>query len=630
MTKAAKAQDKKVKNNSKAWQFLCSVKLAFIIIVLMAVACVIGTLILQMRPPEDYVSIYGEFFAKLFLAIQFTDIFHSYWFAFLLVLLCVNLGCCTVKRWRNTVLQIGFLITHISIILILIGCVIDMMLGVKGGVNVYVGQSVDYYLNRADYKKVPLGFKVYCDDFTIERHPPKFSLIAFVKNKDLQKVIPVKVGKKFNISGTNYAVTVKDYYPDAEYRQEPINTSDEPNNPAIYVQMLDSNHVTAEGWLLAKDRNWYNDSQRDLKIEYLWADNDEEYERLAKTVGKGAKPKLDIVIEGKNIFKSIPIEVGKSIPIDGTDYVIEIKQLALDYANRAAPLKEQSSDNPAVRVEISGPQGVDSLWTFSKYPDYRDKAHQAKYKDVKLTCYVPDDFSGVANRLKIVQNKEGKQTLSYINDGKLISITDWEIDKIYDIDETDLKLRIVKYFPSHSLKREVVKRTDNHEGHNHAPGEHAGTPAIFVEMEGPRGKVSDWMLANNPPKWYPDRNLALLYEQSGMVVKDYKSILRVVDGGKTVMTKTIEVNDPMKYKGFVFYQSSYDPEGGKYTGLQVTKNPGLAVVYTGFILLCVGVVFIFYVKPFLRRKLKKGQKVEDYYSDDEIAAEHIDLNSPSR
>lgn len=624
MTKVANPQDKKIKSDSKVWLFVCSVKLAVIIIIILAVACILGTVILQMRPPEDYVSRYGEALAKLFSAIQFTDIFHSYWFAFLLVLLCVNLGCCTIKRWRNTVLQIGFLITHISIILTLIGCFIDLQFGEKGGVNVYEGKSVDYYLNRADYRKIPLDFQVYCDDFIIEKHPPKFRLVTFVKNKDLQKVIPVKVGKKISIPGSNYAVTVKDYYQDAEYRQEPINASNEPNNPAIYVQMLDSNHVTAEGWLLAKDRNWYNDSKRNLKVEYLWADNDEDYERLAKTVEKSAKPKLDIAIEGKNIHKSVPVEEGKSISIDGTDYVVEIKQLALDYAKREVPLRDQSSDNPAVRVEITGSQGVETRWTFSKYPDYWDKAHQAKYTDIKLTCYVPDDFSDAANRLKIVQNKGGKQTLSYLNDGNLISIIDWEIDKSYEIDETGLQIRIVKYFPSHSTKREVVKKDDNHEGHNHAPGEHAGTPAILVEIEGPRGKVADWMLANNPPKWYPDKNFALLYEQSGMVVKDYKSILRVVDGGKTVMTKTIEVNDPLKYKGYVFYQSSYDPEAERYTGLQVTRNPGLVVVYAGFILLCVGVVFIFYVKPFLRRKLRKGQKVEDYYSDDEIAAEHIE------
>ncbi len=99
----------------------------------------------------------------------------------------------------------------------------------------------------------------------------------------------------------------------------------------------------------------------------------------------------------------MPAEVGKSISIDGTDYIVEIKQLALDYAKRAMPLKEQSADNPAVEVEISGPQGIDTRWTFSKYPDYWDKAHQAKYKDVKLTCYVPDDFSQTAKSLKIVQ-----------------------------------------------------------------------------------------------------------------------------------------------------------------------------------------------------------------------------------
>jgi uncharacterized Tic20 family protein len=624
MTKAANPQNKKVKNDSKSWQFLCSVKLAVIIIIILAVACILGTVILQMRSPEDYVNRYGEGLATFFSAIQLTDIFHSYWFSFLLVLLCVNLGCCTVKRWRNTVLQIGFLVTHISIIMILIGCVIDMMLGEKGGVNVYEGKSVDYYLNRADYRKIPLDFKVYCDDFIIERHPPKYKLLTFVKNKELEKFIPAKVGNKIKIPGSNYAVTVKDHYPDAELRAEPINTSKEPNNPAIYVQMMESNHVTAEGWLLAKNRNWYNDPKRDLKIEYLWADNDAAYEKLAKAAGKIAKPTLDVIIEGKNISRSMPVEVGKSISIDGTDYVVEIKQLALDYAKRDLPVNEQSSDNPAVRVEINGPQGKETRWTFSKYPDYWDKAHQAKYKDVKLTCYVPDNFSQNSNSLRIVQNKEGKQTLSYLSNGKLVSTTDWEIDKSYDIEKTGLQMRILKYFPSHSIKKEVVERTGSHEGHNHGPGEHVGTPAIFVEIEGPRGTVADWMLANNPPRWYPDKNFALLYEQSGMAIKDYKSILRVVEGGKTVMTKIIEVNDPLKYKGYVFYQSSYDPEGERYTGLQVTRNPGLIVVYSGFILLCIGVVFIFYVKPFLRRKLRKGQKVEDYYSEDEIAAEHIE------
>ncbi|MHC4183471.1 MAG: cytochrome c biogenesis protein ResB [Planctomycetota bacterium] len=624
MTNAINSEKKKVKDGSKVWQFLCSVKLAVIIIIILAVACILGTLILQMRPPEDYVSRYGEGLATFFSAIQLTDIFHSYWFAFLLVLLCVNLGCCTVKRWRNTVLQIGFLVTHISIIMILVGCVIDMMLGEKGGVNVYEGKSVDYYLRRADYKKIPLGFKVYCDDFMIEKHAPKYKLVSYVKDKDKQRNLPVKKDKTSKIPGSNYSVTIKDYYEDAEYLQEPINVSSKPENPAIYVRLSGSEHVTAEGWLFAKSRNWYNEPKHDLKIEYLWANNDEDFEKLTKAIGKSNRPKLDILIGGKNVRKSVTVEKGKTFSIDDTSYKIEIKEYTLDYANRSKPLSEQSPNNPGVQVEITGPQGTDLRWSFANYPDYWDQAHKTKYKDIKVTCTFPDDFSLASNRAKIVQGKSGKKALSYIKNGKVVDIKDLELNKTYNIGETGQQLQIAKYFPSYSVRKEVVKRSGNHEGHNHGPGEHVGTPAILVEIDGPRGKVSDWILAQNPPRWYPDKNFALLYERSGMAIKDYKSILRVVENGETVLTKIIEVNDPMKYKGYVFYQSSYDPEGERYTGLQVTRNPGIIIVYSGFILLCVGVVFIFYAKPFLRRKLKKGQKVEDYYSEDEIAAEHIE------
>ncbi len=624
MSKAAISQVKKVKNNSKIWEILCSVRLAVIIIIILAVSCVLGTVILQQKSPEEYIGRYGAGLAKFFSAIQFTDIFHSYWFSFLLVLLCVNLGCCTVKRWRNTLLMVGFLVTHISIILILVGCVVDLLTGVKGGVNIYEGKSVDYYLTSPDYEKHPLGFKVFCDDFMIERHPPKYKLITYVKDKDKQKAVPAKVGKKISVPGSNYAVTVKDFIADAEVQHEPINVSDEPKNPALYIQLSAKGNVTAEGWLLAKDRNWYNDTQRDLKIDYVWADNADQHDKLANAVGKNTKPKLDITIEGKNIVKSIPVEKGNKVSIDGTDYVIEIKEFALDYSKRLVPLSEQEPNNPAVMIEISGPQGKDSRWSFSKYPDYQDKSHQVIYKDIKLLCTVPENFSDAKRRVRIVQDKSGKKTITYIKGENIISTNDWELDKSYDISDSELEIRILKYFPSHSLKKRVVQRVGGHEGHNHGPGEHAGNPAVLIEMEGPRGKVAEWVFAHTPPHWYPDNNFAVLYEKSGMEIKDYKSILRVVENGKTMVTKTIEVNNSLKYKGFVFYQSSYDPEGERYTGLQVTKNPGIIVVYTGFILLCLGIVFIFYIKPFLRRKLKKGKKIEEYYSEEEMLAEHIE------
>jgi cytochrome c biogenesis protein len=40
-------------------------------------------------------------------------------------------------------------------------------------------------------------------------------------------------------------------------------------------------------------------------------------------------------------------------------------------------------------------------------------------------------------------------------------------------------------------------------------------------------------------------------------VKDWKSTLTVINSGKEQMTKSIEVNHPLSYQGFVFYQSGY-------------------------------------------------------------------------
>ena len=67
-------------------------------------------------------------------------------------------------------------------------------------------------------------------------------------------------------------------------------------------------------------------------------------------MGKSTKPTLDIRIEGKNIVKTVPVEKGQKVSIEGTDYAIEIKDFALDYSKRLVPLSEQEPNNPAVML----------------------------------------------------------------------------------------------------------------------------------------------------------------------------------------------------------------------------------------------------------------------------------------
>ena len=82
-------------------------------------------------------------------------------------------------------------------------------------------------------------------------------------------------------------------------------------------------------------------------------------------------------------------------------------------------------------------------------------------------------------------------------------------------------------------------------------------------------------------------------------ISDYKSDLTVLEEGREVARKTIEVNDPLHYGGYHFYQSSYDQEHEHYTVLSVRSDSGLLAVYAGFLLVAVGVFWLFWVKPAL-------------------------------
>ncbi|GAB4234762.1 MAG: cytochrome c biogenesis protein ResB [Deltaproteobacteria bacterium] len=56
--------------------------------------------------------------------------------------------------------------------------------------------------------------------------------------------------------------------------------------------------------------------------------------------------------------------------------------------------------------------------------------------------------------------------------------------------------------------------------------------------------------------------------------KAYKSDLSVINGGREVLRKTIVVNDPLRFNGIWFYQSSYGQAGGATAQVTVSRKDG--------------------------------------------------------
>ena len=124
-----------------------------------------------------------------------------------------------------------------------------------------------------------------------------------------------------------------------------------------------------------------------------------------------------------------------------------------------------------------------------------------------------------------------------------------------------------------------------------APG--GSNPAVEVAIEKPDGTTTTrFVFERFPGHPHPEDQVFLTYR---LVVSDYISELEIVEDGQVVAAKDIEVNHPLHYGGYHFYQHSYGQDRGReYTVLMVVADTGLSVVYAGYILLVGGMCWHFW------------------------------------
>ncbi|MCP4111020.1 MAG: cytochrome c biogenesis protein ResB [Desulfobacteraceae bacterium] len=90
-------------NNFDAlWKFFASVRLTVVILISLALASTIGTVIPQRAANADYFQAYGEFLFNVFHVLDIFDMYHSWWFKLLMVILTVNIIICSIDRLSST------------------------------------------------------------------------------------------------------------------------------------------------------------------------------------------------------------------------------------------------------------------------------------------------------------------------------------------------------------------------------------------------------------------------------------------------------------------------------------------------------------------------------------------------
>jgi cytochrome c biogenesis protein ResB len=251
------------------------VKFAVTVVVIIAIACVAGTLIPQGTDVAKYVRHYPnaagrmELFGKLGL----THVFYSLWFLGLLCTLSASVAVCSTRR-LSTVLRttgyargraLGPMLTHVSILLILAGGVIRGVWGEKGYIELREGETNAQFVTEKSAR--PLPFAIHLDKFEIETYDQAKAdggtaaakpgdccdgLLVSWPEKNLRNLLPIKVGIEQAFG--DFKITVLKYIPDFivdMQTHEVTSRSSEPRNPAIFVAVNGATYHNHR-WLFAK------------------------------------------------------------------------------------------------------------------------------------------------------------------------------------------------------------------------------------------------------------------------------------------------------------------------------------------------------------------------------------------
>jgi len=115
-----------------------------------------------------------------------------------------------------------------------------------------------------------------------------------------------------------------------------------------------------------------------------------------------------------------------------------------------------------------------------------------------------------------------------------------------------------------------------------------------------------------PARLTLDRFDAIPYDGLGKsgssLMRDFCSTLTIEDrttGDKT--TDVAHMNHPVYFGSgsWLFFQAQWDPQGQRWTVLGIGNRPGVNVMILGCVLIVCGLLYAFYAKPLIIRRMKR-------------------------
>ncbi len=675
---------------------------AVITFLFIIVATAIGTFIPQWGTfnssfnlaAEYYANRYGDFFSNIVLFLQIQDLYHSWWYVSLYFFIFLSLIRVMINRkfsYRN----LGFHLTHIALLIIMLGSWIDNIWGMKGIIPLTKGKSSNrLFLDGRDAKghRLPkdLDIHIRLDDFeskyykpdymfriiktakehkiieekdakghvyqkkilpkeTVASIPIKKDLIQRIYNSDISfkiltvipdyyiKYVPVPLSiadalafdrkilnslkdEEKELVKKAYQIKDNQYLLNKELKQKAftmhqlaaifekvdhnmLSSNMKPDNPEILIKVEAGKDFEHTG-LLKADIDLITDPFNKAQIKFTWDFSVDEIKKPSVNEdNKMNKHTLIIKKDSKNMSK-LKLTQGEEYPLPETSYKLKFVQFYNHFSITAEKKYRNASDedrNPAIHITLSG-EGIEEPLDFVLYAKFEHPLHQ-KIKDLIGQFefqYVYHSDKQKSRKKVIIAGKD--QLIYKTTDGINFQQEKLDYNRPYRFFKSSkMTCTLLQLFPDINQVFRLPK----------IKSQNMINPLIEIEVNS-NNQSHITKLKVDSVYHIPDSNYIIqLNSTSHDVNKQWKSHVSILKDSKVMKKGIIEVNYPLEYSGYRFYQTDADPRRPNYSGIGFSYDPGLWIVYLGFILLSTGILVIFYLKPKKKKLLESDDDTKE-------------------
>lgn len=566
---------------NKLFRFLASLKLAVVLLILLAAILAAATF---------YESIYDTKTAQHL-------VYHSTFFALFLTMLGVNLGASMVTRypWRKALA--GFVVTHIGIIVLLIGALVTMAFGVDGSMSLAEGEK---------------GNKITIDE----------PVIYFGRELNKISEIPAEYRwKRPKPGGTTYryqldqqdgiAAVIDDYYHHAQ--GDPLYVPSPDGIPALQLR-LSNTAVDQKLWLTTADGKV---TMGLAQLELFRLPDLKAVEAFKKPAAKATRGTLQILIKDNPLVVDLDRLGSEPYQLELAGYSLRLLRY-LPYAVVEGDKLISRSDepiNPAVEIELTSESGSQTWLLFAALPELNTRTKsKGEPAEARLIFSKPEQSQGRSFEVGITPKME----LLYRIDGKICgSLTDAPVQTSW----MNLRIEKLKFVAKAKRETEFREVFPKKGTEDKAPG-----PAIRVTIEGSKDPKPFWLQRGDIKRIRDAKGKEIIvgygyktvplgfditlkkfhmgYDPGTHVAASYNSDI-VVDN----VEHRVAMNEPFEKNGFRVYQSSYGetPDGQQFSVFSIGRDPGIWLKLLGSLMLVLGCILQFYFKPKKARADKSAE-----------------------